>query len=90
MRRYYAKGGKVRTRDYDHEYESYHGTEKQKKRRAQRNKARRELEREGRVHKGDGRDVNHRDRNPANNSDSNLSVTSQKSNRGWRKGKRGY
>ena len=46
-------------RDYNREYEKYHKTEKQKKRRADRNKARRKALREGRVTKGDGKDVHH-------------------------------
>ena len=37
----------------------YQGTEQQKKNRAQRNAARRKLMREGKVHKGDGKDVAH-------------------------------
>ena len=41
------------------EYDKYQGSEEQKKRRALRNKARRQLEREGKVHKGDGMDVDH-------------------------------
>lgn len=75
-----------RERNYRHEYDSYHGSPKQKKRRAARNAARRKMERAGLAHKGDGRDVNHLDRSPENNSRSNLRVTSQKKNRGWRKG----
>jgi hypothetical protein len=51
-------------RDYKKEYENYDGTEKVKKRRAARNKARRYMERNGRVHKGDGKDVDHKDGNP--------------------------
>ena len=47
-------------RDYKQEYANYDGTEKVKKKRAQRNKARRMLEREGVVHKGDGMDVDHK------------------------------
>jgi hypothetical protein len=47
-------------RPYRHEYETYDGTEAVKKKRAQRNKARRMLEREGVVHKGDGKDVDHK------------------------------
>lgn len=47
-------------RDYKAEYANYDGTEKVKKKRAQRNKARRMLEREGVVHKGDGKDVDHK------------------------------
>ena len=46
-------------RNYKREYETYQGTEEQKKNRAQRNKARRELMREGKVHKGDGMDAAH-------------------------------
>jgi len=47
-------------RNYAQEYATYDGTEKVKKKRAQRNKARRMLEREGVVHKGDGMDVDHK------------------------------
>ena len=68
-------------RDYRREYIQYDGTEKVKKRRAARNKARRFMEREGRVHKGDGRDVDHKDGNPHNNSKSNLRVMNASRNR---------
>jgi hypothetical protein len=47
-------------RNYAQEYATYDGTEAVKKKRAQRNKARRMLEREGVVHKGDGMDVDHK------------------------------
>ena len=47
-------------RDYKKEYANYDGTEAVKKKRAQRNKARRMLEREGVVKKGDGKDVDHK------------------------------
>ena len=47
-------------RDYKKEYANYDGTDAVKKKRAQRNKARRMLEREGVVHKGDGKDVDHK------------------------------
>jgi len=47
------------TRDYKQEYANYDGTPEVKKKRAQRNKARRMLEREGVVKKGDGKDVDH-------------------------------
>jgi hypothetical protein len=47
-------------RDYKAEYAKYQGTEEQKKKRAQRNKARRKATREGKVSKGDGKDVAHR------------------------------
>lgn len=48
------------SRDYKNEYESYHASEEQKKKRAMRNAARREMERKGVVRKGDGKDVDHR------------------------------
>ena len=47
------------TRDYKKEYREYHGTDEQKKRRAQRNKARRQAQADGKVNKGDGREVDH-------------------------------
>jgi hypothetical protein len=79
-----------RSRNYKKEYREYHALPEQKKRRAARNTARSILEKEGKVKKGDGKDVDHKDRNPNNNSKKNLSVSSQKKNRGWRKGKSGY
>jgi hypothetical protein len=48
------------------------------------------MKKAGKVKKGDGKDVDHADRNPGNNSSSNLKVKSKKKNRGWRKGKKGY
>ena len=65
-------------RDYDKEYREHGGTERQKKRRAARNKARRHMERAGRVSKGDGKEVDHKDYNPENNSASNLRVVKRK------------
>jgi hypothetical protein len=47
-------------RNYKQEYANYDGTEEVKKKRAQRNKARRMLEAKGVVHKGDGKDVDHK------------------------------
>ena len=48
-----------RVRNYKEEYDAYHGTEAQKRRRADRNRARRKALREGRVRKGDSREVHH-------------------------------
>ena len=48
-----------KTRDYRAEYDKYQGTEQQKKNRAMRNAARAKLMREGKVRKGDGKDVAH-------------------------------
>ena len=47
-------------RPYKKEYEQYDGTPDHKKKRAQRNKARRIMEQAGLVHKGDGKDVDHK------------------------------
>ena len=60
------------TRNYKQEYARYQGTPEQKKRRAQRNRARRMAIREGLVTKGSGFDIHHRDGNPMNNNPSNL------------------
>ena len=48
-----------KSRDYKKEYHTYQGTEEQKKRRAKRNHDRRQAERDGKVHKGDGNDIHH-------------------------------
>jgi len=72
-------------RDYEEEYRKYHGRPEQIKRRAGRVKARRLMEKAGKVRKGDGKDVDHKDRNPRNNSKKNLRGTSKKKNRGHNK-----
>lgn len=71
---------------------AYNARPAQKKKRAMRNAARRELEREGLVHKGDGKDVDHKTplKRGGSNSRSNLRVVSEKANRGWRRGKSSY
>lgn len=76
-----AKADSVRQR-------AYNSSPEQKKRRAQRNAARRKLEKQGRVMKGDGKDVDHKDHNTANNSNSNLRVTSRSVNRAKNKRRR--
>lgn len=74
-----------RKRDYAKEYREYHSKPEQKKRRASRNAARRLMIKKGKARKGDGKDVDHKNRNPLNNSLKNLRVVSQKKNRGWRR-----
>ncbi len=68
--------------DYKKEYAEYHSKPEQKKNRAKRNGARRKLETQGRVHKGDGKDVDHKRklRSGGSNSDSNLRVRDRSSN----------
>lgn len=46
-------------RNYRSEYDAYHAKPEQRKNRSNRNKARRALEKEGVVSKGDGKDVHH-------------------------------
>jgi len=50
----------VKKRDYKAEYAKYQGTEEQKKNRAKRNAARRKASKDGKVSKGDGKDVAHK------------------------------
>lgn len=64
----------------------YNGSPEQKKRRAQRNAARRKMEKAGKVKKGDGKDIDHADMNTANNSTKNLRVQSKSKNRARNRG----
>jgi len=68
-------------RDYKKEYQNYQGQPTQIKRRGMRNKARSLLIKSGRARVGDGKDVDHKDRNPMNNSRSNLRIQSKSVNR---------
>lgn len=70
-------------RDYKKEYDNYHASPDQKKRRASRNAARSDLTKVGRVSKGDGKDVDHKDGNPKNNKVSNLKVLPKTANRSF-------
>lgn len=72
-----------RVRDYKKEYAEYHGKTQQKKERAERNNARARMEKAGKVHKGDGKDVDHKRPlfNGGSNSNSNLRVRSVHENR---------
>lgn len=68
-------------------YQKYHASPKAKKQRAMRNKARREAEKEGTVHKGDGKEVDHKKAlsNGGSNEPSNRRVVSRKTNRSYRR-----
>lgn len=68
-------------RDYSREYSRFQSSKKAKKDRAARNNARRQALAEGRVHRGDGKEIDHRDSNPRNNSSDNLRVVSRRTNR---------
>lgn len=84
----YMRNGK---RDYKREYEEYHADEKQKKNRAKRNAARRELEKEGVVRKGDGKDVDHKRplSKGGSNHRSNLRAVDKSKNRSFARTKNG-
>lgn len=72
-------------RDYKKEYADYHSRPEQKKNRALRNAARREMEERGMVRKGDGKDVDHKkplDKGGSNDP-SNWRVQSRSKNRGY-------
>ncbi len=68
-------------RNYKDEYAKFQSSTKSKKDRASRNKVRKAALRSGRVKKGDGRDIDHLDGNPRNNSKKNLRVVSKSKNR---------
>lgn len=67
----------------------YNSKPEQKKRRAQRNAARAKMMKAGKVRKGDGKDVAHKDNNTGNNSRSNLAVQSKAKNRSFPRNSRG-
>jgi hypothetical protein len=63
----------------------YNSKPEQKKRRAQRNAARRKMIKAGKVKKGDGKDVAHRDNNTAHNTMTNLLVQPPRVNRSFKR-----
>lgn len=69
------------SRDYKAEYKNYQGTPEQRKRNDARKAARRKMEAAGKVRKGDGKDVDHKNGNPKDNRMSNLRATTKKANR---------
>jgi hypothetical protein len=71
------------TRNYRSEYDNYQGTPEQIKKRGERVKARRMMEKTGAVTKGDGKDVDHKTplRSGGTTTKSNLRVRSVKANR---------
>lgn len=75
-------------RNYKKEYNNYHKRPKQKKRRAQRNSARSKMVKAGRARKGDGKDVDHKNRNTADNRSKNLRVVSKSKNRSFSRPKK--
>ena len=70
-------------RNYKGEYKNYQSTTEQKKRRASRNTARSKMLASGKVKKGDGKDVAHKNGNPKDNRKSNLKVVPASRNRSY-------
>lgn len=68
-------------RDYEREYRRFQSSKKAKRERAARNTARRRAERAGLVHKGDKKEVDHKDSIAMHNNPSNLRVVSRTFNR---------
>ena len=69
-------------RDYKREYANYHSRPDQIERRSKRNSARRIVKKKTKNEEDIvGRDVHHKDNNPLNNDEKNLSVVSQRYNR---------
>lgn len=66
----------------------YNSKPEQVKRRTARNAARRKMVAAGKVSKGDGRDVAHKNNNPRDNSKKNLAVQSKKRNRSFPRNKK--
>tara|TARA_R100000781_G_scaffold68087_1_gene42906 strand:+ start:243 stop:467 length:225 start_codon:yes stop_codon:yes gene_type:complete len=71
-------------RNYKREYATYDGTPVVKKKRANRNKARRLMTRAGVVRKGDGKDVHHVNGNTRDNRRKNLRAVPASKNRSRR------
>lgn len=59
----------------------YNSKPSSKKDRASRNNARAEAMKEGKVRKGDGKDIDHKDSNPRNNKKGNTQVMDRSKNR---------
>lgn len=74
-------------RDYKQEYKTQHASPEAKKKRASRNAARAEMAKAGKVRKGDGKDVDHKNGNANDNSKGNLRVKNASSNRSYPRNK---
>ena len=80
----------TKKRDYKAEYAKYQGTEEQKKNRAKRNAARRKAKKEGKVSKGDGKDVAHKKAiSKGGKNKGNTKVESAGANRSFKRNSKG-
>jgi hypothetical protein len=77
-------------RNYKREYANYQGTEEQKNNRVERNAARRKLLKDGKVSKGDGKDVAHRKAiDKGGSTKDGVRVESKTANRSFRRDSQG-
>jgi len=77
-------------RNYKREYAKYQGTEEQKNNRVERNAARRKLLKDGKVSKGDDRDVAHRKAiDKGGSTKDGVRVESKTANRSFRRDSQG-
>ena len=74
-----------KNRDYEKEYQTYH--KKHLKDKNSRNRARYAAEKAGKVRVGDGKEIDHANNNPRDNSSSNTRIMSRKANRGRKRRK---
>jgi hypothetical protein len=81
----------AKPRNYKAEYANYQGSSEQKKNRAERNTARRQATKAGLVHKGDGKDVDHKRplSKGGSNSPSNRRIKNASSNRSYARTSKG-
>ena len=76
----------MKVRNYRREYDTYQGSEQQKKNRAARNAARAKMMKAGKVHKGDGKDVAHvKALDKGGSSKDGLRVESKSTNRSFKR-----
>ena len=68
-------------RDYKREYKNYHSRPEQRKNRSSRILARRLMKKKLGIKKIRGKDIDHKDKNPRNNSRKNLRIRSKSYNR---------
>lgn len=80
----------TKKRNFRQEYDRYQGSEEQKNNRVKRNAARRKLMREGKVRKGDGKDVAHvKALDKGGDNSDGLRVVSKGSNRSFLRDNKG-
>ena len=81
MKTFAALSAEIAERNYRLEYDNYHSRPDQIERRSARNSARRIVSKKATDEELEGKDVHHKDNNPLNNDEKNLSIVTQHYNR---------